>query len=308
MKISIDADCKVLLYADDSAILYSHKDPKVISNKLSPVMESCHDWLVDNKLSLHLGKTKSIIFGPKSKLSQAAEDFCVKCNNRTIGAQNCIKYISIFIDNKLSGESIVNSIVRKVNQRLKFLYRNKGCLSLSSRKSLCTALLQCHLDYACASWFEGLTKCLKKKLQISQNKMIRFILNLNPRHNLSFREFDALKFLNISPRVTQLRLNHMYNIFHGKAPHYLNNMFTKNAGTYRTRSSESNFVVPRIAGVESSSFYYIGVKDWNALPIDIKLANNKFTFKRMVKIHLEEIKDSKMMNSFTTELHFLYFI
>ena len=62
MQISIDPDCKVLLYADDSAILFSHKDPRVISDKLSTVMESCQDWLVDDKLSLHLGKTESIIF------------------------------------------------------------------------------------------------------------------------------------------------------------------------------------------------------------------------------------------------------
>ena len=33
MVTSIDSDCKLLLYADDSTILSSHKDPKVISEK-----------------------------------------------------------------------------------------------------------------------------------------------------------------------------------------------------------------------------------------------------------------------------------
>ena len=56
MIISIDPDCKLLLYADDSKILFSHKDAAVISSKLSKVLESCSAWLVDNKLSLHLGK------------------------------------------------------------------------------------------------------------------------------------------------------------------------------------------------------------------------------------------------------------
>jgi hypothetical protein len=63
MKISIDVDCKILMYADNSAILFSNKDPKVIKKTpLSSVMESCHDWIVDNKLSLYLGKIESIIF------------------------------------------------------------------------------------------------------------------------------------------------------------------------------------------------------------------------------------------------------
>ena len=55
MSISINSECKLLLYADDCTILFSHKDPQVISKKLSKELESCSNcnWLVDNKLSLH---------------------------------------------------------------------------------------------------------------------------------------------------------------------------------------------------------------------------------------------------------------
>jgi hypothetical protein len=37
MSISIDGDCKLIVYADDSAILYTHKDPNIISSKLGNV-------------------------------------------------------------------------------------------------------------------------------------------------------------------------------------------------------------------------------------------------------------------------------
>ena len=57
MSISIDKDCKLILYADDSAIFFAHKDPVVISTKLSSVLGQCSSWLVNNKLSLYLGKT-----------------------------------------------------------------------------------------------------------------------------------------------------------------------------------------------------------------------------------------------------------
>ena len=60
MYTSVSADCKLIIYADDSAILFSHKDPEVISPKLSEVMESYSYWLVDNKLSLNLGKTECV--------------------------------------------------------------------------------------------------------------------------------------------------------------------------------------------------------------------------------------------------------
>ena len=44
MYTSVSADCKLILYVDVSAILFSHKDPEVISQKLSEVMESCSNW------------------------------------------------------------------------------------------------------------------------------------------------------------------------------------------------------------------------------------------------------------------------
>ncbi len=76
MKISVS--CKLLLYADDSALLVSHKDPDFISHTLGKELESCHQWLIDNKLSLHLGKTECIIFGSKRKLRKI-KDFSINC-------------------------------------------------------------------------------------------------------------------------------------------------------------------------------------------------------------------------------------
>ena len=63
--ISIDPDCKLLLNADDSTIMFSQKDPDQIAHKLGKVLESCSDRLVDNKLLLHLGKIECILFGSK---------------------------------------------------------------------------------------------------------------------------------------------------------------------------------------------------------------------------------------------------
>jgi hypothetical protein len=72
---------------------------------------------------------------------------------------------------------VVSNIVSKVNGRLKFLCRNAKCLDPRSRKTLSTALIQCYFDYSCSSWYSGLTK----KLQILQNKVVRFVLGLGPR-------------------------------------------------------------------------------------------------------------------------------
>ena len=52
--------CKLLLYADDSALIASGKNVADIESTLSSELEYVSNWLIDNKLSLHLGKTQSI--------------------------------------------------------------------------------------------------------------------------------------------------------------------------------------------------------------------------------------------------------
>ena len=72
--MSSSVNCYLLLhYADDSALFTSGRDPKVISETVSKELESGRQWLIDNNLSLHLGKTESILFGTKFRLSRAGK-------------------------------------------------------------------------------------------------------------------------------------------------------------------------------------------------------------------------------------------
>ena len=63
-------DCDLLLYADDSCLVFGHNNVNEIEKRLNSNFNSLCDWFVDNKLSIHFGedKTKSILFGRKNKL------------------------------------------------------------------------------------------------------------------------------------------------------------------------------------------------------------------------------------------------
>ncbi len=51
--------CKLLLYADESVLLVSDKDPRAVSDTLSRELETCNEWLIDHRLSLHPGRGKA---------------------------------------------------------------------------------------------------------------------------------------------------------------------------------------------------------------------------------------------------------
>ena len=299
MSISIDEEAKLILYADDSAILYSHQNPDFISKKLGSILESCSSWLVDNKLSLHLGKTECILFGSKRKVKKV-ENFQVTCNDHTIVSSKQVKYLGLSIDCTLSGEAIVHSIVNKVNARLKFLYRHSGCLSLKCRQLLCSALIQCHFDYCSTSWYAGLGKGLKKKLQITQNKVVRFILQMGPRSRIDPDILSGLNMLDVENRVKQLRLGHVHKVFYGKCPSYMADNFVRvsNFHCHNTRSCEYNFIVPQCGKFGNGTFCFNAIKDWNALPDNIKMIQNTNRYKMAVKLYLQNQCKLKVLDTF----------
>ena len=149
--------CELFLYADDSALVVSGKDPAQIESQLSHELESLSIWLEENKLSLHLGKTESVLFASKKRLSDVNK-LSIKCNDVNIESKKSVKYLGMVLDQDMSGSTMGTSVIQKVNSKIKFLYRNKVFFGIKERKMLCSALLQSDFDYACNSWFRGLQK------------------------------------------------------------------------------------------------------------------------------------------------------
>ena len=61
--------CEMLLYADDTCLVFQARDPDSISKKLNTEFNKLCYWFVDNKLSIHFvdEKTKSILFSGKNR-------------------------------------------------------------------------------------------------------------------------------------------------------------------------------------------------------------------------------------------------
>ena len=287
--MAASVDCKLLLYADDSALLVSDKNPQCVADKLSTELESCRQWLVDNKLSLHLGKTECVLFGSKHQLKKV-QSFTVECDGNQIKPASSAKYLGVTINESLSGESIACDILKKAGARLGFLYRHAHLLSERTRKTLSTALILCHYDYACSSWYSHLSQYYKKRLQTMHNKVVRFILNMGPRTHIGQRELDRVGLLSVKDRVIQMKMNNVFKIFQGTAPDYLNVHFTRitSVHNYSTRGSPFNFIVPKIKGQASHTFFHTAIRHWNFLPNSIKEINNLSQFKSAVKKHLSE--------------------
>ena len=190
------ANSELLLYADDTCLIYTGKDIQKIEEQLNSDFTSLCEWFIDNKLSVHFGeeKTKSILFGTKRQLKDQ-RDLNLKYGDIEIKQHSRVTYLGCILDNILSGEHMAAKVLNTVHNRLKFLYHKQKFLSLSLRPLLCNALIQPHFDYACTAWYPLLNKRQSKRIQIAQNKCIRYCLNLDNKAHIGTNEFLKINWL-----------------------------------------------------------------------------------------------------------------
>ena len=77
-------------FADDTHLLFSNKDPKLIAKILNDELKSVFEWLCANRLSINLTKTEFIIFKPPKK--PLTQRIVLRLNGKKIFESPKIKY------------------------------------------------------------------------------------------------------------------------------------------------------------------------------------------------------------------------
>jgi len=193
------------------------------------------------------------------------------------------------LDQTLSFNEMAQWLLKKANARLEFLYRNKQYLNQHTKTLLVMSLIQCHYNYACCIWYNGLNKVLNTKLQAIQNKLISFVLDLESRAHISKEHFELLKWLPVNSRVDHLTLCHVSKMKNGLSAQYMREHFIPQDGVhiYNTRlSSKGAFVIPKVNSHGLKSFCYNGCSLWNSLPHTLSENSNMSHFKVTIKQHL----------------------
>ena len=282
--MSISLNCRLSLYADDSALLFAHRDPRVIGNHLSNELSTCKRWLVDNRLSLHVGKTESLLFGSKRRL-KGVDNFHVHCDGVPVERKFCVKYLGVLLDENMNGSAHAGNIMKVCAGRMAFLYRNSSLLDQKCRQTLCVALIQPYVDYCCSSWYSGLSVVLRERLNVIQRKMVRFIYGMDNRGHVDNKNFRDLSWLSIPDRVKSFRMSHLFRIRHKLAPAYLlpNFKSVSDAHNHNTRGSSFNFHMSRELSLSPNGFACTAIKQWNELPNDLKSISVFRVFKQKLK-------------------------
>ena len=281
-------DCDLFLYADDTCLLFQHKDLERIKEELTKNFSNICDWFVDRKLSIHFGedKTKSILFSTKNKTRKIGT-LDIQFGEIKIKQYSKVTYLGCDLDKNLFGETMALRVMNKINSRLKFMYRKNRYLTPHLKRLLCNALIQSHFDYACSAWYPNPNKTLKSKLQSFQNRFIRYCLQLDNRSQTGVKNFEKINWLPVSKRFNQYLCSNAFKFFKETCPLYFHDIYRQSGQNQaNTRSSVLKLKHPlRNTCSGQKNLSYLTPIVWNSLPTDLELANSLNNFKHKLKDH-----------------------
>ena len=244
-------------------------------------------WVKENKLALNISKTTSIIFGPKFKLNNDAS-LNLSIEGLPLKQVNQTKLLGITLDSQLSWSVQIDSIVAKMGKGIAMARKCVAYTSPPILNQVVQSLILSHLDYCPVIWSSASKKELNK-LQLVQNRAARLVLQCSNRTNVSLMH-KRLSWLPVEHRLFVSLLYFFRKVLSSRHPTFLADQleYIENSHTHFTRKALSgDLVLPRPrTNYLKSTVHYRAIFSWNKLPVSTRLANNKSSFKNILKSEL----------------------
>ena len=182
--IPIPRKGELALFADDTAyFIEAHwKNLKFIKNELVNTLQSFQNFFHEWKIFLNDSKTEFIMFTRSTKMIRKCQDDVIKFNSLEFRWKSQVKYLGVMLDTKLTYKSHVDWILRKAKSvafsQLYCLLKRDSGVTLDSKIRIYKAIIRPVVSYGCSIFINCAASHLNK-IQVFQNKVLRYVLDIN---------------------------------------------------------------------------------------------------------------------------------
>jgi len=272
---------KVILFADDTNLFFSHKDLNSLITSINQDLEKFSQWFKANKLSLNIDKTKCMLFKPRQK--HITFDEKISIDNVEIKIVKETLFLGVILDEHISWKPHISNIASKISKSIGIIRKTSFFLTKSTLRKLYFSLVYPYLQYCNIVWATTYTTNLYR-LIILQKRVIRIInySKYDAHTNPIFKDLNILKFTDICRLQTgQFMFSHAHDLL----PIKFLNMFVLMGEVhgYNTRNHD-NYQIPLFrTRIRQFSIKYEGPKFYNSLSWDVKNSKNYSSFTKKLK-------------------------
>ncbi len=167
----------MLLYADDTNILFSHSDLDQLVDHVNSELCNISSWFKANKLSLNIDKSNYIIF--KNRFgNRNYEDLDISIDDNRISRVFYTKFLGVIVDDCLTWNKHTAHIANLVCKYSGILFRWKSFLNLDVLFTLYNSLVLPHLFFCNIIWADKNNSNLDI-IHRKQKRIIRLCTNAN---------------------------------------------------------------------------------------------------------------------------------
>lgn len=283
--MNLELEATVLSFADDTVIYCESDDWNNLKIKAEGCLKVIKKWFEYNKLTLNLLKTRFLCFTSYANNLPLIENLKID-EDLVIPVAKSVKYLGIAIDEHLRWDLQANNVANKIRNligRFKYL---KEFLNVTYLRTLYFSLIQSQMSYGILGW-GGINDCHLKKINILQ----KWIMKIIYQKDITFPT-DELYSISQFFDIRQLYCYKiLVNIHQGKIPLYPVDH------PYKTRNRDCAVKIPKCnKSAMQKSVTYLGPKLYNIIPVELRMTNNKNTFKRKLKLWMQQ-KNRHVFNS-----------
>lgn len=163
MKDVLPGNCEIVQYADDTFVFSTDKNIDVAIGNVEEACRILSEYFQMHRLMLNVKKTEFTVFCKKGKI-KGTEDQKICISGHSISLQTEVKYLGIIIDQTLTFQSQVKSVLQKMAGGIKTIYAIRNRFPLKTRLLLLNAIVISHFQYS-SIYLTGITQNLKNTLE-----------------------------------------------------------------------------------------------------------------------------------------------
>jgi hypothetical protein len=258
---------EIYLYADDTAIIFSATSDNELQIIVNNFFNAYSNWCTCNCIVVNPMKSNCIRFN--------TDETVVTINGHLLDCLHVVKYLGVYIDDKLSWSYHVTHIINICCQRIGVL--KKVLLFLPNFVSVLyfNAFIRSCYSYCVMFWLNNDRSGRFKLI----DKIDRVISNLAIKHNLLIQDFvNKFKICDVWKVCILQNLAFMYDVWHNYISVPFISLETNDVVHSHFTRTSSDLQIELISTIDKHNFVYNAKLNWNDCPVELRDVRPKFKF------------------------------
>lgn len=267
-------DDHVVLYADDTSIVFSQKSHEDLEAKIQSTMSILERWFVQNNMLLNVDKTNIIKF---SYPIIEENNLIIQFEEKIIQSVSDASFLGLQIDRRLDWRPHINLLSKKIAQYSYALKIIANSINKSVAKISYHAYVQSRIQYGIIFWGNSTEV---DRIFILQKRCIRNIYNLKQR--------ESCKPLFMSEKILTLTSIMIFESvkFVCENKHFFQSC--DQLHKYSTRNKSDLYpIIPTTTYIQKNVYHSL-IKIYNKVPLTLRNLDNKVTYKKLKNLLLRK--------------------